>query len=135
MIFALLLILGSQSTTHDHCDLAELNSFHDCNGRFVYDQVIFYEWRPDLSRYHVRAWCLVEDRDLVSRRPQRDYRTGLYVTRWQDRDQNVMRTITATHYRQSWTQVDPERANKKILDERDRLQLTKRSVTKQEVTE
>jgi hypothetical protein len=130
MIFALLLILGSQSTTHDHCDLTELNSFHDCNGRFVYDQTIFYEWNPSLHRYHVRAWVLSDG----DKQPQRDYRTGLYVTHWQDRDQNVMRTITATHYRQSWTQVDPERANKKILDERDRLQLTKRSA-KQEVTE
>jgi hypothetical protein len=131
MIFALLLILGSQSTTHDHCDLAELNSFYDCNGRHVYDQVIFYEWSPSLHRYHVRAWVLSDG----DKQPQRDYRNGLYVTKYTERDTSIERTITSTHFRRSWTQIDPERDNKRLLPENERHALTKRSVTKQEVTE
>jgi hypothetical protein len=131
MIFALLLILGSQSTTHDHCDLAEINSFHDCNGRHVYDQVIFYEWSPSLHRYHVRAWVLSDG----DKQPQRDYRNGLYVTKYTERDTSIERTITSTHFRRSWTQIDPERDNKRLLPENERHALIKRSVTKQEVTE
>jgi hypothetical protein len=125
MLLAILLFIA-QPIAHDHVDLVELNAFYDCNGRFVYEQVIFYEWRPDLQRYHVRAWCLVDDRDLLDRRPQRGYRSGLWVVRWQDRDQNVLRTITATHYRRSWSQVDPERANKRLLPESERRALIKR---------
>ena len=122
MIFALLFILGSQSTTHDHCDLAELNSFHDCNGRHVYDQVIFYEWSPSLHRYHVRAWVLCDG----DKQPQRDYRTGLWITKYTDRDSNLSRTVTSTHYRRSWSQIDPERDNKRLLPENERHALIKR---------
>lgn len=131
MIYAFMLALcflpsSGLRETQEHVDLVELNEFYDCLGRHVYEQVIFYEWSPSFNRYHVRAWCLVEDRDLVNRRPQRDYRSGLWITHWQDRDANMLRVITATHYRHSWTQIDPERANKKLLDERDRLQFVKR---------
>jgi hypothetical protein len=60
------------------------------------------------------------------------YSDNLYEVQWQDRDQNLLRIITGTHYRESWTQIDPERANKKLLDERQRTVLIRRSVTKQE---
>lgn len=135
--FVLFLLLAvapvSRSEVREHVDLVELNEFHDVAGRHVYDQVIFYEWSPNLNRYHVRAWCLVDDRDLISRRPQRDYRTGLYVVHWQDRDQNILRTITATHYRHSFSQVDPERENKKLLPEAERQALIRRQASKQSV--
>jgi len=116
----------------ENVDLVELNHFHDCLGRHVYDQVIFYEWAPDTAKYHVRAWCLIEERDIASRRPMKRYSDDLYEVQWQDRDQNLIRIITSTHYRESWTQVDPERANKRVLDERLRTVLIRRSVTKQE---
>ncbi len=51
-------------------DLIELNHFYDDLGRHAYDQVIFYEWSPDYRRFHVIAWCLVEN-DL-SRMPTRN---------------------------------------------------------------
>jgi len=128
-------VIGTGSAAREvteHVDLIELNHFHDCLGRHVYDQVIFYEWAPDASRYHVRAWCLIEDKDLVNRRPTKRYSDNLYEVQWQDRDQNLLRIITGTHYRESWTQIDPERANKKLLDERERTVLIRRSVNKQE---
>ena len=128
-------VIGTGSAAREvteHVDLIELNHFHDCLGRHVYDQVIFYEWAPDASRYHVRAWCLIEDKDLVNRRPTKRYSDNLYEVQWQDRDQNLLRIITGKHYRESWTQIDPERANKKLLDERERTVLIRRSVNKQE---
>lgn len=120
MIFALLLILGTQTTTREHVDLLETNHFHDCNGRYVYTQTIFWEWEPSVCRYHVRAWT------LVAPKPQRDYRSGLYRVSYYDQDQNFSRLVTSTHYRETYSQVDPERANKRLLDERDRNALVKR---------
>lgn len=126
LLMLLSVVPFSHREAHDHCDLVELNSFHDCLGRHVYDQVIFYEWSPAHARYHVRAWVLSDG----DKQPQRDYRSGLYKVSYFDKDQGLSRTVTATHYRRSWTQKDPERENKRLLDERDRLQLTKRSVSK-----
>jgi len=119
---------SASSVCTEEVDLIELNHFHDCLGRHVYDQVIFYEWSDELQRYHVRAWCLVEDREPVSRRPTRSYTDNRYHVRWYDRDQNLNRRISSQHYRESWTQVDPERANKKLLDERLRTSLVKRTI-------
>ncbi len=131
-IFTLLLLTIGESSASSICneevDMIELNHFHDCLGRHVYDQVIFYEWSAELHRYHVRAWCLVEDREPASRRPTRSYSDNRYHVRWYDRDQNLSRRISSQHFRESWTQVDPERANKKLLDERLRTSLVKRTI-------
>lgn len=126
MLFFILISLAVIKTeAREHVDLIEFNHFHDCTGRHVYDQVIFYEWAPDYARYHVRAWCLVEERDLVNRRPTKRYSDNLYQVQWHDRDQKLLRIITGTHYRESWTQVDPERANQRLLPEIERTRLTK----------
>jgi hypothetical protein len=131
-VYALLMMVIGESSVSSPCteevDLIELNHFHDCLGRHVYDQVIFYEWSHELQRYHVRAWCLVEDRELLSRRPAKSYSDNRYYVRWHDRDQQLQRHITSKHYRESWTQIDPERANKKLLDERLRTSLVKRNI-------
>lgn len=108
---------------HEHVDLIELNHFYDQQGRHVYDQVIFYERCPDTGKFKVRAWCLVEDRETLSRRPIRDLESNLYQVNWFDSDQRLLRKITSRMYRESWTQVDPERANKRIVDERLRTSL------------
>lgn len=102
-------------------DLIELNHFYDQRGRLVYDQVIFYERAPETGRFQVRAWCLVEDREYLNRRPVKNYETQLYQVDWFDTDQRLLRKITSRLYRESWTQIDPERANKKIHDERSRI--------------
>lgn len=131
-MFALLLCLAllspSSNIATETVDLIELNHFHDCNGRHVYDQVIFYEWSEPLHEYHVRAWCLIEDREPENRRPTRSYSDDSHSVRWFDRDQQLHRTIRSQHFRESWTQVDPERANKKLLDERDRKSLIRRTL-------
>ena len=102
-------------------DLIELNHFYDQQGRLVYDQVIFYERAPESGRFQVRAWCLVEDRESLNRRPVKNQQTELYQVDWFDTDQRLLRKITSRLYRESWTQIDPERTNKKIHDERLRI--------------
>lgn len=105
----------------DRVDLIELNHFFDDLGRHAYDQVIFYEWSPDYRRHNVMAWCLVED-DL-NRLPVRLPGSGDYSVRWHDRDAKVKREVRSAKYRETWTQTDPERANKKMLDEKNRTSL------------
>ena len=122
MLLFLLTLFAPQNATSEHVDLVELNSHYDCMGRFVYEQVIFYEWRSDFNRYHVRAWVLSDG----DKQPQRDYRNGLWIVKYTDRDQKFERVITSTHFRRSWTQVDPERVNKKLLPESERHGLIKR---------
>ena len=81
---------GSRDLT-ERVDLIELNHFYDDLGRNMYDQVIFYEWSPDYRRYHVIAWCLVEN-DL-SRMPSKVVGSDDYVVRWHDRDSKVRREV------------------------------------------
>jgi hypothetical protein len=100
----------------ERVDLIELNHFFDDLGRHAYDQVIFYEWSPDYGRFHVIAWSLVEN-DLY-RMPTRLPGSGDYVVHWYDRDARVKREIRSPLYRETWSQVDPERANKKLIDEK-----------------
>ncbi len=122
LICALTSHKGNRST-NEHVDLIELNHFYDQQGRLVYDQVIFYELAPETGRFQVRAWCLVEDRECLNRRPTKNYETQLYQVDWYDSDQRLLRKITSRMYRESWSQVDPERANKRLLDERLRLSM------------
>ena len=105
----------------EYVDLIELNHFYDQLGRPVYDQVIFYERAPETGRFQVRAWCLVEDRESLNRRPIRNHETQLYQVDWFDTDQRLLRKITSRLYRESWTQIDPERVNKRVHDERSRI--------------
>lgn len=107
----------------EYVDLIELNHFFDQQGRLVYDQVVFYERAPETGRFQVRAWCLVEDREHLNRRPVKNQETELYQVDWFDTDQRFLRKITSRLFRESWTQVDPERSNKKFHDERLRISL------------
>lgn len=102
-------------------DLIELNHRYDDQGRHCYDQVIFYEWSPDYRRYHVVAWCLVDNG--LSRLPAFDHHKERYVVSWFDRDSGRQRTIWAPIYRETWSDWDPERANKQLMDEKYRVSL------------
>lgn len=115
--------VSSDGTLSECVDLIELNHFYDRQGKHVYDQVIFYERHPGNGKYHVRAWCLVEDRESLNRRPLRDEVSNLYRVDWLDNDQQVRRSIRSRLFRESWTHTDPERTDKRQLDERMRLHL------------
>lgn len=119
------LALLNQAT--EYVDMLELNHFYDPRGQHVFDQVIFYEQAPETGRFQVRAWCLVEDRELLNRRPVKNITNGLYQVDWLDTDQRLSRKITSRILRESWTQDDPERANKRELEERLRIALIRRS--------
>ncbi len=110
-------------TAHEHVDLIELNHFYDDLGRHVYDQVIFYEWAPDQKEFHVRAWCLVDPKECPNCQPWSSQDGEQWHVRWYDKDHRLVRQLDADHFRETWTQIDPERANKKKLDEKLRTAL------------
>lgn len=130
MLFALIIGLVSNTfgkhEASEYVDLIELNHQYDARGRLVFDQVIFYERTPEQGRFQVRAWCLVDDRELHNRRPVRNEVTALYRVDSYDADNRLRRTITSRLFRESWTQIDPERENKKAHDERLRVGLIRR---------
>jgi hypothetical protein len=98
----------------DSVDLIELNHFHDKQGRPVYDQVIFWEF-DELKRLKVRAWCMADERLPIKS-------NASYCVEW--KESGISRTITSRLFRESWTQTDPERDDKKRFDERDRVLLS-----------
>jgi len=126
MIAILLLAIAATSSSFiEYVDLIELNHFHDHRGRLVYDQVIFYERTPTTGRFQVRSWCLAND-EQPNRRPVKNETSGLYQVDWFDTDQQTLRKITSRLYRESWSQVDPERENKKVHPDGLRVGLVKR---------
>ena len=114
MIAVLLVLLGALPTDQvavDTVDRVEINHFFDDSGRHVFDQLIFYDWSYDAGRYQVRAWRLRKSEDQV---PQRRWReAGSYVTQWLDGE--IFRTVRSAEVLESWTQYDPELAERDYL--------------------
>jgi hypothetical protein len=124
-VLAMMFLFSSGSTGSkplaERVDLIELNHCYDDLGRHTFDQIIFYQWSPDYRRFHVIAWCLVEN-DL-SRMPTKVPGGEDYVVNWYDRDARVQRQVRSNTYRETWTQSDPERLNRKFLNEKYRTSL------------
>ncbi len=97
----------------EEVDLIELNHFYDENGRHVYDQVIFYEWASDLQEFHVRAFCLVDARESVRAQPIHRIESDRWRVRWYDKEHRVLKQNDSHFFRETWSQVDPERLDKK----------------------
>ena len=87
-----------ESVTSDRVDLIELNHFYDEHGKHVFDQIIFYDWSAEDSRYHVRAWRLLKKPAQI---PTRNWSRGDYITVWHDGE--VLRRVRADATRESWT--------------------------------
>lgn len=120
---AIVVVLGlnpTEDVARERVDLMEVNHFYDEQGRLVFDQVIFYDWSPEHSRYMVRAWRLVKNPTQL---PERDWREGGYLAVWQDGE--VVRRVQAPSMRESWTQYDPELAEREYLPKERRKELRK----------
>lgn len=109
---------GDVTSATCRVDLIELNHFIDEEGREVFQQVIFYDWSASRHRFHVRAWRLVKSPRHL---PQRRWNPTRVECRWHD--DGVLRTVVAPKLRETWTQHDPERANRKWLPEDQRVPL------------
>ena len=103
----------------ERVDLIELNHFFDDQGRHVFDQMIFYDWSAEHNRYQVRAWRLLKS---ASQQPRHDWERDVYVATWQDGD--LMRNVQAQTMRETWTQYDPELAEREYLPKELRRELS-----------
>jgi hypothetical protein len=102
-------------------DLIEVNHFHDETGRLVLDQLIFYAWSNSQSRYVVRAWRMIRHPHQL---PHRSPNGEGYECLW--RDDQIFRSIRAPQLRETWTQIDPERANRAFLPQDQRQELAQK---------
>lgn len=84
-------------------DLIELNHCYNEDGQLVFDQLIFWEWNEDESCYNVAAYRVLRAETNALRF---DWNQKEYVASWCDH--GLLREIRAPHYRQTWTQYDPE---------------------------
>lgn len=118
LILTLLLALAHDARCElvlaDQCDVIELNHFYDDNGRHVFDQVIFYNW--DGRRHEVLDWRLVKEPSYLPQRLPGGACRCLFV------DAQAIRQVTGSSGRETWTQFDPELAEREFLPkERRRL--------------
>lgn len=109
-----------EDVAKDRVDLIEVNHFFDDCGKHVFDQIIFYDWSAQYSRYNVRAWRLLKRPAQV---PHRDWSNREYVAIWHDG--SVLRKVEATTIRESWTQYDPELIERAYLPKEQRRELRK----------
>jgi len=107
-----------RTVARQRVDLIELNHFVDKEGREVFRQILFYDWSPQHRRYIVRAWRLVKDEAVL---PQRRWNPPGYECLWHD--DGLLRQIHAPAFRETWTQHDPERSNRQLVPEDDRIPL------------
>jgi len=103
----------------DHFDLIEVNHYYDSRGQLIFDQMIFYEWSQKDARFNVAAWRLMKSPWQV---PRKRWTDEVYTVTWRDGD--VIRSITATNVRETWTQYDPELIERGYLPREHRRGLT-----------
>jgi hypothetical protein len=109
MIVALLSIVSLfPSDLREECELIEANHQHDYSGRWLFDQIIFWEWSIERQTMVVRHWKPAESLQVRRSGP-------VYIVEWTDKTLNRRRQVVAKNLRESWTQRDPERENQKIL--------------------
>ena len=110
----LLGIIPLDIPTTDKVDLVEHNHFYDENGREVFQQLIWWDWDKYNSRFVIRDWRLVTDKQILPI----DGRSVFY-------DGGTMREIKATSKSTSWLQYDPELADREMLPKEQRRELSK----------
>ena len=125
-MFTSLVLIGIAPGTHpsesliikQRVDLIELNHFVDEDGREVFRQVVFYDWSKTHHCFHVRAWRLIKRESQV---PVRRWNPNQYQCTWHD--DGLLRQVWAPKLRETWTQRDPERVNRALLPEDQRIPL------------
>jgi len=114
----------------DRCDLVEVNHVYDGQAKLIFEQVIWYDWvlhhdfgKKAEYRYQVMDWRILRSE---SQYPVKNYGTGLYVAEWHDAaNRHVLRRVTATLFRETWTCYDPEVLERSKLLPENRRQLSR----------
>lgn len=102
----------------DAVDVLEVNHLYDGDGRHIFDQLIGWNWHG--NELHVVFWRLLKGREAF---PQRRFASGVYEALWIDDGQ--ARRVRGRSFRQTWTQHDPELANRQRWPQSQRRGLTR----------
>lgn len=102
----------------DRVDLIEVNHFHDDEAQFIFTQVIFWNWVA--GRYEVVAWRMLRTKCNPQPRPglapERMWPSRDWVSTWDDG--GTLRRVRARLFEETWTQHDPEFADRSVLHEK-----------------
>jgi len=109
--------IGLGLETIDNVDMIELNHFYDQRGCHVYDQVIFWRQDPATKRFEVAAWTMADQTDKYPHKSS----GNVWESKWFDG--KLYRVVRSRQMRESWTQVDPERANQRVVEVEERVGL------------
>lgn len=102
----------------DTFDRVEINRYHDDNGRFVFEQLIFYDWDSYGGRFRCEGFLLAKDdqRDKVSYSVEGN---SIILN-----GGGEIRNIKFKSLHRSWTQYDVEMELRKPDDKKYRRGLT-----------
>ena len=106
MILALLLLVAvphDASAIRENVACIERNSYHNDEGGLVFRQYIFFDWECD--GHVVVAWRLDKGEFSFTEHPP--------TLIWADGES--VRIVRAEYWRESWTQYDPELAERERL--------------------
>ena len=119
IVYAVLLICSDPPNymVKDHVDLVEVNHFFDSDGKFVLDQVIYYNWSSRETRFHVADYRLFKS---PMQNPIWEIGTNHFSV-WHD--SNVFRCIQSDGFVETWTQHDPEHRERVLLPNDERIGL------------
>lgn len=124
----------------DHVDTVEINHFYDDQGCHVFDQALYYDWNKWQGRNDLRDWRLIKDgraaltEDEKKAVPPKEPQwigspmvpvkqpNGLYKAVWMDG--YILREVVCNTIYESWTQYDPELAEREILPKEQRRGLS-----------
>lgn len=112
---ALAIVPAKGGPVETRVDVLELNHFYDENGRHVFDQFIFWRWNDCEGRFECIAWRLADKVGIAG--------PSAGVLCWFDGDR--ARRVRFGARRETWTQVDPELAERSILPPESRPELGK----------
>ena len=98
-------------------DLIEYNFSYSEKNEVTFKQIILYSWDESLKNFVVRQWFIVE-KDISFKRAGDYYYITLY-----SRDNRRFITVKTKSFKETKTvkKDDPERKNRKILHENDRI--------------
>lgn len=119
LIIACIGLIPHDPVIDDRADVIEVNRYFDSEANLVFTQVIFWGWHDQQDTFRVRAWRFLKQEMQI---PQRDWNRRTYVTIWVDGA--VMRRVQALAVQQTWSQFDPEVADRKFLPQHQRRGLS-----------
>ena len=120
LIMAATSLVPQAPIVRDHVDTIELNHVYDLQGNHTLSQLIFWKQYGSSTRTYVVAWRLWKPGYPT---PVQDIQQGGVALLFYDGE--TLRLVRAQSFRETWTQHDPEIADRLLLPQNSRLGLTR----------